>query len=60
MLQALTGTKTHCSITVSLSISLQNNDGNFVLSAVYSVSEVPGLNPVASKVDLERFSYLKI
>ena len=59
MFQTLTGTKTHCSITASLSISLQNDDGNFVLFAVYSVSEEPGLNPVASKVNLERFSYLK-
>ena len=59
-LQTLTGTKAHSGINVSLSVSSLNGDENFVLPAVYSVSEVPILpNPVASKFDLDRFSHLK-
>ena len=59
-LQTLTGTKAHSGINVSLSVSSLNGDENFVLPAIYSVSEVPILpNPVASKIDLDRFSHVK-
>ena len=58
--QTFTGTKAHSGINVSLLVFLQNDDENFVLPALYSVSEVPILpNPVASKIDLDRFSHLK-
>ena len=59
-LQILTGTKAHSGINASLSVSSLNGDENFVLPAVYSVSEVPILpNPVVSKIDLDWFSHLK-
>ena len=60
MLQTFAGTKAHSGINVSLSVSLLNDDENFVFPAVSSVSEVPIFpNPIASKIDLERLNHLE-
>ena len=57
-LHTSTGTKAYSGINVSLSVSSLNGDENFVLPAVYSVSEVSILpNPVALKIDLKRLSH---
>ena len=66
-IQTLTGTKAHNGINVPLSVSLLNGDENFVLPAVYSVSEVPIFpyhvaslisKGLVTKINLKRFSHL--